>query len=103
VLLDYLMHLSPTVFLVAALGVTGLLRLYWRTTRLRTEVALFIPVLIILAYHFTVGVGYREPGDPVAGTAALPCRSCAELARYFGLTLVSPNAAGNGETTPINR
>jgi hypothetical protein len=67
VFLDYLMHLSPTVFLVAALGVTGLLRLHWRTTTLRTEVALFIPVLIVLAYHFTVGVGYREPGDPVAG------------------------------------
>jgi hypothetical protein len=44
----------------------------------------------------------REPGDPAAGTAAPPCRSCAELARHFGLTLVSPNAAGNGETTPNN-
>lgn len=41
----------------------------------------------------------REPGDPVAGTAAAPCRSCAELAHHFGLRLVSPNGAGNRETT----
>lgn len=67
VILDYLMHLSPTIFLVAALGVTGLLRIHWRTTRLRTELALFIPVLAVLAWHFSVAVGYREPGDPVAG------------------------------------
>jgi hypothetical protein len=31
----------------------------------------------------------REPGDPAAGTAAPPCRSCAELARHFGITLLS--------------
>lgn len=67
VILDYLMHLSPTIFLVAALGVTGLMRLHWRTTRLRTEMALFIPLLAVLAWHFTVAVGYREPRDPVAG------------------------------------
>ena len=67
VILDYLMHLSPVIFLVAALGSTGLLRLHWRTTRLRTELALFVPVLAVLAWHFTVGVSYREPGDPVVG------------------------------------
>jgi len=67
VVLDYLMHLSPIIFLFAALGVTGLLRLWLRTTRLRTEVALFVPVLAVLAWHFTIGVHYREPTDPVAG------------------------------------
>jgi hypothetical protein len=67
VVLDYLMHLSPLIFLIAALGVTGLLRLHWRTARLRTELLLLIPVLAALAWHFTVGIGYREPGDPVAG------------------------------------
>jgi len=66
-ILDYLMHLSPTIFLLAALGVTGLLRLHWRTTSLRTEMALLVPVLAVLAWHFTIGIGYREPGDPVAG------------------------------------
>jgi hypothetical protein len=67
VVLDYLMHLSPVIFLFAALGVTGLLRLWLRTTRLRTEVALFVPALAVLAWHFTIGVHYREPTDPVAG------------------------------------
>jgi YwqJ-like deaminase len=41
----------------------------------------------------------REPGDPVAGTAAPPCSSCAKLARHFGLALESPNGAANRETT----
>jgi hypothetical protein len=67
VVLDYLMHLSPIIFLFAALGVTGLLRLWLRTTTLRTEVALFIPVLVVLAWHFTIGAHYREPTDPVMG------------------------------------
>src|ERR1700748_2468429 len=64
--LDYLMHLSPLVFLFAALGVTALLRLWLRTTTLRTEVALFVPLIVVLAWHFLVGAHYREPGDPVA-------------------------------------
>jgi hypothetical protein len=66
VVLDYLMHLSPIVFLFAALGITGLLRLWLRNTTLRTELALFVPVLAVLAWHFTIGVHYREPTDPVA-------------------------------------
>jgi hypothetical protein len=67
VVLDYLMHLSPIIFLFAALGLTGLLRLWLRTTTLRREVALFAPVLVVLAWHFMVAVHYREPTDPVAG------------------------------------
>jgi hypothetical protein len=66
VVLDYLMHLSPIIFLFAALGVSGLLRLWLRTTRLRTELALFIPVLVMLAWHVFVGSRYREPTDGVA-------------------------------------
>ncbi|HEY0340251.1 MAG TPA: hypothetical protein VGC34_05550, partial [Steroidobacteraceae bacterium] len=66
VVLDYLMHLSPLVFLFAALGVTALLRLSLRTTTLRIEVALFMPVIALLAWHFLVGTHYREPTDPVA-------------------------------------
>ncbi len=65
VVLDYLMHLSPVVFLVAALGVTALVRLWLRTTTLRVEAALFAPVVAVLAWHFAVGSGYREPGDPI--------------------------------------
>jgi hypothetical protein len=65
--LDYLMHLSPIIFLFAALGVSGLLRLWLRTTTLRTEFALFIPLVLVLAWHLLVGVHYREPTDPVTG------------------------------------
>jgi hypothetical protein len=66
--LDYLMHLSPIIFLVAALGVTGLVRLRARTTTLRTEMVLLIPLLAVLAWHFGVANGYREPGDPITST-----------------------------------
>jgi hypothetical protein len=68
IILDYLMHLSPIIFLVAALGVTGLLRLWLRTTTLRTEAALFIPVIAALAWQFAVANGYREPGDPLTSS-----------------------------------
>jgi hypothetical protein len=44
----------------------------------------------------------REPADPVAGTAAPPCRSCTKLAHHFGLTLISPNGAANAHTTRNN-
>ncbi len=66
VALDYLMHLSPLVFLAAALGVTALVRLRLRTTTLRAETALFLPVLALLAWHFTIASGYRQPGDQIA-------------------------------------
>ncbi len=65
VVLDYLMHLSPVIFLVAALGVTALLRLSLRTTTLRKEVALFAPVLAVLVWHFAVATHYRKPTDAV--------------------------------------
>lgn len=66
--LDYLMHLSPVIFLVAALGATAVLRLWLRTTTLRTEVALLIPVIVVLIWHFAVASHYREPGDPITST-----------------------------------
>jgi hypothetical protein len=65
VALDYLMHLSPIVFLVAALGSTGLLRLWLRTTNWRTEIMLFVPVIGALAWHFGVASSYREAGDAI--------------------------------------
>ena len=67
VILDYLMHLSPIVFLLAALGITALLRLYARTTTLRAEVALLAPVLLVLAWHVIAGAGYPAPTDQAPG------------------------------------
>jgi hypothetical protein len=63
VALGYLMHLAATVFLCTALAVTALLRLWRRTTTLRTETLLFVPLVVVLVWHFAVGHGYREPGD----------------------------------------
>lgn len=65
VVLDYLVHLSPLVFLATALTVTALVRLRIHTTRLWVEAALFIPVLAILLWHFTVASDYRERGDRI--------------------------------------
>ena len=65
VVLDYLTHLSPIIFLFAALGVSGLLRLWQRNTTLRMEIMLFVPLLAVVAWHVVVGNHYREPGDPV--------------------------------------
>jgi hypothetical protein len=65
VALDYFMHLSPLIFLVPALGVSALLRLRLRTTALRAEIALFIPLLVLLTWHFAIAGGYRHPGDQV--------------------------------------
>lgn len=65
VVLDYLMHLSPIIFLFAALGTTALLRLWQRSTRLSTEILLFVPLLGVAAWHVLIGSHYREPGDPV--------------------------------------
>ena len=64
VVLDYLMHLAPIVFLFAALGVTGLLRLRQRATTWRTEIMLFVPLLAVVLWHVAVGSHYREPTDP---------------------------------------
>jgi hypothetical protein len=67
VALDYLMHLSPIIFLLAALGTSALVRLRFKTTALATEIALLAPVLAVLVWHFTVGAGYGHPTDPAAG------------------------------------
>ncbi len=63
VVLDYLMHLSPIVFLFAALASSGLPRLWQRNTTWRTEVMLFVPLLAVAAWHVVVGNHYREPSD----------------------------------------
>lgn len=63
VMLDYLMHLAPVIFLVTALGATAPLRLWWRTTTRRIEVALLIPVIVVLIWHFAVASHYGQPGD----------------------------------------
>jgi hypothetical protein len=67
VALGYLMHFATSVFLCTALAVTALLGLWRRTTTLRTEALLLVPLVAVLVWHFAVGHGYREPGDLVVG------------------------------------
>ena len=77
VVLDYLMHLSPIIFLFAALGVTGLLRLWLRTTTLRTEARAVCPGARragVALHHrqFTIG------SQPIRWRALIsggPCRA----------------------------
>jgi hypothetical protein len=48
----YLTHISSLVFIIAALGITGLLRLWYRETTLRTEALLWAPILALVAWKF---------------------------------------------------
>jgi hypothetical protein len=64
VVLGYLVHLTTIVFLGAAVGVSGFLRLWRRTSTLRTEALLMAPILVMCAWHFGVAVGYTLPSDP---------------------------------------
>jgi hypothetical protein len=64
VVLGYLLHLSTLAFLLPAVGVSGLLRVWRRTSSLRTEVLLILPLAVLCAWHFGIAVGYTRPGDP---------------------------------------
>jgi hypothetical protein len=50
----YLMHVSALLFIVVALGITGLLRLRYRETNLRTEALLWVPILALVAWKFGI-------------------------------------------------
>lgn len=59
-LAGYLMHLSALVFLIAAVGTLGALRLAGRRARLFPLLAAGVPLLLLFAWHVLV----REPPDP---------------------------------------
>jgi hypothetical protein len=62
----YLTHFAAIIFLVGAIGASGALRLYLRTSRVGREVLLLAPLAAILAWHFLMAAGYRQPQDAVA-------------------------------------
>jgi hypothetical protein len=66
VALGYLMHLAFLVFLAAAVGATGLLRLYLRTTRLRRELAFCTPIGVVLAWHVGSSAYYPAQHEVIA-------------------------------------
>ena len=51
-LLGFLTHLSAPVFVAAAIGVSALVRLWFRTTTLRREIALCAPIGLLFAWYF---------------------------------------------------
>ena len=51
-LVGFLTHLSAPVFVAAAVGVSALVRLWFRTTTLRREIALGAPIALLFAWYF---------------------------------------------------
>jgi hypothetical protein len=64
VVAGYLTHLTTIVFLGTAVGVSGLLRLWRRTSDMRTEALILAPIAAMCVWHFGMAVGYTLPGDP---------------------------------------
>jgi hypothetical protein len=50
----YLTHVSALLFIIVAIGITGLLRLWYRETNLRTEALLWVPILALVAWKFGI-------------------------------------------------
>jgi hypothetical protein len=51
-LLGFLTHLSAPVFVAAAIGASALVRLWFRTTTLKREIALGAPIALLFAWYF---------------------------------------------------
>lgn len=62
----YFTHFAAVVFIATALGTSAAVRLSLHTSRLRHELLLFAPIAAVLAWHFLVEGGYRQPHDAVA-------------------------------------
>jgi hypothetical protein len=67
VALGYLMHLAFIVFLAAAIGATALWRLWTRTTTVRREIALFVPVLLALGWQGVSAKLFPEATEVAVG------------------------------------
>jgi hypothetical protein len=65
VITGYLVHMTTIVFLAAAMTVSALVRLRFRTTSLEREALLFLPVALVLAWQFLAAGGYRDSHDVV--------------------------------------
>jgi hypothetical protein len=61
--LAYLVHLTTLIFLTAAIVVSAGTRLWLRTTSIKTEALILLPIGALLAWHFGVVVRYRSSGD----------------------------------------
>jgi hypothetical protein len=66
--LAYLIHLTTLIFLTAAVGVSSAIRLWQRTTTVRTETSILLPIAALLAWHFGVVGRYLAPSDQSMGS-----------------------------------
>lgn len=55
--LGFLTHLTAPAFIGAALGVSGLVRLWFRTTTVRREIYLLMPLALLLTWYFAATSG----------------------------------------------
>lgn len=62
-LAGYFVHLATPVFLLPVLGISGLLRLRARATRLPVEFALLVPVVGVLTWHYGFAAAGQDPRD----------------------------------------
>ena len=63
VVAGYFVHMTTIIFIAAAMMISALLRLRFRTTSGQREALLLIPVLIVLAWHFLAVDRYHEASD----------------------------------------
>jgi hypothetical protein len=59
----YLIHLSTLVFLATIVAVSALVRLWSRSSSLRHELFLFVPIVVMLAWHLGIAEHYHRPTD----------------------------------------
>ena len=65
-LAGYLTHLTSLVFFAPVLAVSGALRLWFRTTTLRREALLWLPVATLLAVHFAFIAIHHDAAHPAS-------------------------------------
>jgi hypothetical protein len=70
--LGFLTHLSAPVFIAAAIGVSAVVRLWFRTTTLRREAALCAPIGLLFAWYFAALARPHEAVDAWEYDAAKP-------------------------------
>jgi hypothetical protein len=65
-LTGYLTHLTSLVFFAPVLAVSGVLRLWFRTTTVRREALLWLPVATLLAVHFAFVAIHHDAAHPAS-------------------------------------
>jgi len=59
----YLVHLAALVFVAAAVATSDILRWWFKDTDAKTEVNLWLPILLVFAWHFGFAVHFGRPEE----------------------------------------